>query len=90
VADASGRKALWPEATDESFWPSDPQAKAAGVPFTHIMEGRKGEKCRELQVYDLEQRWLIDTEITRRTIEQSVKKYPLIAPGTPDPYRPPG
>ena len=33
------------------------------------MEGRKGEKSRELVVYDLEQRRLIDAEITRRTID---------------------
>jgi len=33
------------------------------------MEGKKGEKSRELQVYDLEQRRLIDAEITRRTID---------------------
>jgi arylsulfatase A-like enzyme len=33
------------------------------------MEGRKGEKTRELAVYDLEQRRLIDGEITRRTID---------------------
>src|SRR4051812_7420160 len=57
-----------PRTTDEAFWPSEPQAKAAGVEFEHIMEGRKGERSRELQVYDLEQRRLIDAEITRRTI----------------------
>jgi arylsulfatase len=57
-----------PHTTDEAFWPSDPAAKAAGVPFTHIMEGRTGEKSRELAVYDLDQRRLIDVEITRRTI----------------------
>ena len=33
------------------------------------MEGRKGEPSRELQVYDLEQRRLIDAEITRRTVD---------------------
>ena len=33
------------------------------------MEGRKGEKSREIVVYDLEQRRLIDVEITRRTID---------------------
>ena len=33
------------------------------------MEGRKGEKSRELAVYDLGQRRLIDAEITRRTID---------------------
>jgi arylsulfatase len=51
------------------FWPSEPAAKAAGVEFEHLMEGRKAEKSRELAVYDLEQRRLIDAEITRRTIE---------------------
>jgi len=58
-----------PRTTDESFWPSEPAAKAAGVTFTHIMEGRKGQKSRELEVYDLDQRRLIDAEITRRTID---------------------
>jgi arylsulfatase len=58
-----------PRTTDEAFWPSEPAAKAAGVAFTHIMEGRKGEKSRELEVYDLDQRRLIDAEITRRTID---------------------
>lgn len=58
-----------PRTTDEAFWPSDPQAKAAGVPLEHIMEGSKGEKSRELLVYDLDQRRLIDAEITRRTID---------------------
>lgn len=58
-----------PRTTDEAFWPSSPQAQQAGIAFEHIMEGRKGEKATELAVYDLEQRRLIDTEITRRTIE---------------------
>src|SRR6478735_4110943 len=57
-----------PRTTDEVFAPSDAAAKAAGVAFEHIMEGKKGEKSRDLQVYDLEQRRLIDAEITRRTI----------------------
>src|SRR6476469_6081187 len=58
-----------PRTTGEAFWPSDPAAKAAGVELTHIMEGKKGEKSRELVVYDLEQRRLIDAEIARRTID---------------------
>jgi arylsulfatase len=57
-----------PRTTDEAFWPTDPAAKTAGVSFTHIMEGRKGEPSRDLAVYDLDQRRLIDAEITRRTI----------------------
>lgn len=58
-----------PRTTDEALWPSEPAAKAASVPFEHIMEGRKGEKSRNLTVYDLEQRRLIDAECTRRAID---------------------
>ena len=58
-----------PRTTDESMYPSQPGAKAANLPFMHIMEGRKGEKSRELVVYDLDQRRLIDGEITRHTID---------------------
>src|SRR5205823_13330411 len=58
-----------PRTTDESLWPSEPAAKAAGVPFMHTMEGRKGEKSRDVAVYDLDQRRLIDAEVTRRTID---------------------
>jgi arylsulfatase len=58
-----------PRTTDEAFWPSEPAAKAAGVPFEQIMEGHKGAKSRALAVYDLDQRRLIDAEITRRTID---------------------
>jgi len=32
------------------------------------MEGKKGEKSRELKIYDVEQRRLIDAEITRRSV----------------------
>jgi arylsulfatase A-like enzyme len=58
-----------PRTTDEALWPSDPAAKAAGMRYMHIMEGRKGERSREVTVYDLEQRRLIDAQITRRTID---------------------
>ena len=65
-----------PRTTDEAFWPSEPAAKAAGARFEHIMEGRKGEKSREGVVYDLEQRALIDAEITRRTIDFMKRSVP--------------
>lgn len=60
-----------PRTTDEALYPSRPGARAAGssVHFMHIMEGRKGQRSRELAVYDLQQRRLIDAEVTRRTIE---------------------
>jgi arylsulfatase len=35
----------------------------------HVMEGRKGQKSREVVLYDLDQRRQIDSEITRRTID---------------------
>jgi arylsulfatase len=35
-----------PRTTDESMFPSQPGAKAAGIPFMHTMEGRKGEKSK--------------------------------------------
>jgi arylsulfatase len=58
-----------PRTTDEAFWPGEPQAQAAGVSFEHIMEGKKGEPSKELAVYDLEQRRLIDAEIANRTVD---------------------
>jgi arylsulfatase len=58
-----------PRTTDEVFTPSQPAGKAAGVEVEHVMEGKKSEKSRELQVYDLEQRRLIEAEIARRTID---------------------
>jgi arylsulfatase len=58
-----------PRTTDESMFPLQPGAQALGMPFMHTMEGRKGEKSREVAVYDLDQRRLIDAEITRRTID---------------------
>lgn len=58
-----------PRTTDESMFPSQAGAKAAGINFMQIMEGRKGEKSKNLAVYDLVQRRLIDAEITKRTID---------------------
>jgi arylsulfatase A-like enzyme len=60
-----------PRSTDESMWPSrckdvwDPEV----APPEHIMEGRKGEKSRNVKVYDEEQRRLIDAELTRRGVD---------------------
>jgi arylsulfatase len=58
-----------PRTTDESMFPSQPGAGAAGIPFMQIMEGRKGEKSRDVAVYDLDRRRQIDAEVTRRTID---------------------
>jgi arylsulfatase A-like enzyme len=58
-----------PRTTDEAFWPGNPQATAASAPPMYVMEGRRGEDARNVTVYDLNQRRLIDEEITRRTID---------------------
>jgi arylsulfatase len=56
-----------PRTTDEALWPAAVGYSPDVAPPEKIMEGRKGEKSRELRVYDVEQRRLIDAEITRRT-----------------------
>jgi len=58
-----------PRSTDEAFWPSQPGYKESVIPPEHIMEGRKGDKSRDIAVYDLEHRRTIDAEVTRRTID---------------------
>lgn len=35
-----------PRTTDEAFWPSEPEAQAAGVSFEHIMEGKRARRLR--------------------------------------------
>jgi len=58
-----------PRTTDEALYPSAVGFKESGVEPEHIMEGKKGEQSRELDVYDLKQRRLIDAEIMRRTVD---------------------
>lgn len=57
-----------PRTTDEALWPEAPNWSPDIMPPEQIMEGRKGERSRELKVYDIAQRRLMDAEITRRTI----------------------
>lgn len=57
-----------PRTTDEAMWSAAPNWSKDIVPLEKIMEGRKGEKCRVLKDYDVEQRRLIDAELTRRTV----------------------
>jgi arylsulfatase A-like enzyme len=58
-----------PRTTDEVFWPGNPAFAGSGVKVPYIMEGRRGEPSRNVAVYDLAQRPLLDAEITRRTID---------------------
>jgi Sulfatase len=75
-----------PRTTDEALWPGSPGYSPDIMPPEQIMEGRKGEKSRVLKVYDLEQRRLIDAEITRRSIafmeRQTQAKKPFFAYAT--------
>jgi len=57
-----------PRTTDESLWPSANGWSPDIMPAERMMEGRKGEKSRELKVYNVEQRRLIDAEITKRSV----------------------
>jgi arylsulfatase len=57
-----------PRTTDEALWPGSVGYSPQLMPPEQLMEGRKGETSRALKVYDVEQRRLIDAEITRRSI----------------------
>jgi arylsulfatase A-like enzyme len=58
-----------PRTTDEAAWPSSVGYSPEIVPPEQIMEGKKGEKSRDLKDYDLVQRRLIEEEITKRSVE---------------------
>ena len=56
-----------PRTTNEALYFASPGYSPQHMPPEQIMEGSKGEKSRELKVYDLEQRRLMDAELTRRS-----------------------
>ena len=72
-----------PRTTDEALWPGSPGYSDKVMLPEQLMEGRKGQKSRALKVYDLEQRRLIDAEITKRSISfmerQTKAKKPFFA-----------
>src|SRR5271155_1567182 len=56
-----------PNSTDEAYWPDSPMFRPNSDPFAaaeHVMEGKKGEAPRNLKVYNLAERRIIDREIT--------------------------
>src|SRR3972149_3567891 len=57
-----------PRTTDEALWSASDGYSPDIVPLEQIMEGRKGEKSRALKDYHVEQRRLIDAEITKRSV----------------------
>lgn len=57
-----------PRTTDEAMWPGSPGYSDSIMEPEMIMEGVRGNKSKDLKVYDLVQRRLIDAELTRRSI----------------------
>ena len=58
-----------PRTTDESMWSSSPGWSPEIAPMEKIMEGKKGEKSVVLKDSDVVQRWLLDAEINKRSVE---------------------
>ncbi len=61
-----------PNSTDESSWADDTRFREGFHPFArveHVMEARRGETPREVEVFDGEARLRIDGEFTERTID---------------------
>ena len=60
-----------PHSSDRAFWPDSDSYQAnahPGAVFMQIMEGKRGETPRKLEVYDRAKRRAIDRELTTRAI----------------------
>jgi len=55
-----------PRTTNESMFTSTPGYDPAVVPLPYIMEGKRGEEARNVKVYDLDARRVIDADLTER------------------------
>ena len=61
-----------PNSSDESFWPQSSRFRSDSSPlakFEYVMEARKGETPKNVKVYDLNERRMIDRELTERAID---------------------
>jgi len=58
-----------PNSSDETAWKALDGYAESGVEGTYIYEGKKGSTPRKVMDYDLEQRPLIDLELTKRSID---------------------
>ena len=66
-----------PNSSDETAWEVLDGYAESGVEGTYIFEGKKGSAPRKVMDYNLEQRALIDLELTKRSIDfmqRQVKK----------------
>ncbi len=57
-----------PNSSDETAWQSLDGYADSGVPGSYIYEGKKGQVPKRLKSYTLEERALIDLELTKRSI----------------------
>jgi arylsulfatase len=57
-----------PRTTDESLWPTATGWSPDIMPAEMTMEGKKGEKSTPLKQYNVDERRIIDAEITKRSI----------------------
>jgi arylsulfatase len=61
-----------PNTTDESYWPDNDLYRPGTHPqvkFAHILEASRGQKPKEVEVYNSTNRRTIDGEITRRSVD---------------------
>jgi arylsulfatase len=57
-----------PRTSNESMFSASPGFDPDAVPMPQVMEGRRGEPSRDIGVFDLAARRLIDAELVRRTL----------------------
>ena len=61
-----------PRSSDRAFWPDSNSFTPGSHPdavFTHVMSSKRGEKPKQLEVYDRKKRTTIDREITDQAID---------------------
>ena len=61
-----------PHSSDRAFWPDSDSFQKGAHPdavFTHVMSSKRGQKPKELDVYDRAKRTTIDREITSHAID---------------------
>ena len=63
-----------PNSSDETPWEVLDGYAESGVEGTYIYEGKKGSTPKKVMDYDLEQRGLIDLELTKRSIDFMQRK----------------
>ena len=66
-----------PNSTDEAFWANSELFREGVHPqvkLEHVMEGRRGTDPKELGVYDLEKRRVIDGEFTAKAVDYIRRK----------------